>query len=68
MSDAAEMHRYCLIDWPTDSGLFLHRMQYLHVRSRKQMTESMQTEKESEGTSASATSGQNVRVTGGGEL
>ena len=27
--DAAEMHRHCLADWSTDSGLFLHRMQYL---------------------------------------
>ena len=37
LTDAAEMHRHCLADWPTDSGLFLHRMQYL--KSRKQMRE-----------------------------
>ena len=27
MTDAADMHIHCLTDWPTDSGLFLHRMQ-----------------------------------------
>ena len=31
LTDAADMHRHCLADWPTDSGLFLHRMQYLKV-------------------------------------
>ena len=46
LSDAADMHRYCLTDWPTDSGLFLHRMQYL--KSRKQMRESKRKESQKE--------------------
>ena len=40
------MHRHCLTDWPTDSGLFLHRMQYL--KSRKQMRESRRKEGQKE--------------------
>ena len=46
LSDAADTHRYCLTDWPTDSGLFLHRMQYL--KSRKQMRESRRKESQKE--------------------
>ena len=40
------MHRHCLTDWPTDSGLFLHRIQYL--KSRKQMRETKRKEKQRE--------------------
>ena len=46
LAAAADMHRYCLTDWPTDSGLFLHRMQYL--RSGKQIRESGSRRKESQ--------------------
>ena len=40
------MHRHCLTDWPTDSGLFLHRMQYL--KSRKQIREAKRKESQKE--------------------
>jgi hypothetical protein len=46
LADAADMHRHCLTDWPTDSGLFLHRVQYL--KSRKQMRETKRKEKQRE--------------------
>ena len=46
LADAADMHRHCLTDWPTDSGLFLHRIQYL--KSRKQIREAKRKENQKE--------------------
>jgi hypothetical protein len=46
LTDAADMHRYCLADWSIDSGLFLHRMQYL--KSRKQIREAKRKENQKE--------------------